>query len=128
MFFYVSDDCRSKPVRARGLSFLQKSLWCQTSQQNNGILDDETRNSKSLFQFKHELLEIVRKLGNSTYKFCDISGVKLLKKLLVPQMNMLGHFYTVGTVPLVPLLQSSGFRNAARSNCQCRAVKLLEAC
>ena len=47
------------------------------------LLDDETRNSKSLFQFKHKLLEIVRPLGNSTYKICDISGVKLLTKLRV---------------------------------------------
>ena len=47
------------------------------------LLDDETRNSKSLFQFMHKLLEIVRPLGNSTYKSCDISGVKLLTKLRV---------------------------------------------
>ena len=35
------------------------------------------------FQLKHKLLEIVRPLGNSTYKICDISGVKLLTKLRV---------------------------------------------
>ena len=45
------------------------------------LLDDETRNSKSLFQFKHKLLEIVRPQGNSTYNICDISVVKLLTKL-----------------------------------------------
>ena len=47
------------------------------------LLDDETRNSKSLFHFKHKLLEIVRPPGNSTYKICDILGVKLLTKLRV---------------------------------------------
>ena len=47
------------------------------------LLDDGTRNSKSLFQFKHKLLEIVRPQGNSTYNICDISGVKLLTKLRV---------------------------------------------
>ena len=47
------------------------------------LLEDETRNSKSLFQFKHKLLEIVRPQGNSTYNICDISVVKLLTKLRV---------------------------------------------
>ena len=47
------------------------------------LLDDETRNSKSLFQFKHKLLEIVRPQGNSSYNICDISGVILLTKLRV---------------------------------------------
>ena len=46
------------------------------------LLDDEIRKSKSPFQFKHRLLEIVRPLGNSN-KICDISGVKPLKKLRV---------------------------------------------
>ena len=47
------------------------------------LLDDETRNSKSLPQFKDKLLKIIRPLGNSTYKIWDISGVKLLTKLRV---------------------------------------------
>ena len=47
------------------------------------LLDDETRNSKSLFQFKHKLLEMVRPLVNSTYKICDILSVKPLTKLQV---------------------------------------------
>ena len=47
------------------------------------LLDDETRNSKSLPQFKDKLLKIIRPLGNSTYKIWDISGVKLLTKLHV---------------------------------------------
>ena len=47
------------------------------------LLDDETRNCKSLPQFKDKLLKIIRPLGNSTYKIWDISGVKLLTKLRV---------------------------------------------
>ena len=47
------------------------------------LLDDETRNSKSLLHFKNKLLAIVRPIRNSTYKICDISGVKLLTKLRV---------------------------------------------
>ena len=47
------------------------------------LLDDDTRNSKYLFQFKHKLLEMVRPLGNATHKICDILGVKQLTKLRV---------------------------------------------
>ena len=46
------------------------------------LLDDETRNYKSLPQVTDKLLKI-RPLGNSTYKLWDISGVKLLTKLHV---------------------------------------------
>ena len=58
-------------------TFFQNALFEWNS------LEDETRNSKSLFQFEHKLLEMVRPAGNSSYKICDILGVKLLTKLRV---------------------------------------------
>ena len=57
------------------------------------LLDDETRNSKSLFQFKHKLLEIVRPQGNSSYNICDISGVIPLTKLRVHFSALNEHFF-----------------------------------
>ena len=45
------------------------------------LLEEEIKNSESLFQFKGILLKLIRPQKKSTYDICDIEGVRYLTKL-----------------------------------------------
>ena len=45
------------------------------------LLDEEIKNSTTLFQCKNKLLKMTKPEGNPVYNFSDMEGVRLLTKL-----------------------------------------------
>ena len=77
---YSLRNVRDYEIHAPGTNRFSNTYFYNTLSEWN-LLEEEIKNSVSLFQFKSKLLKLIRPQKKSTYNICDIDGARYLTKL-----------------------------------------------